>query len=385
MSGREDIFLAKGEILRFDGFLKVYGGGKEDTLLPEVEVGQNLPLEAMRAAETFSRPPARYSEASLVRRLEELGIGRPSTYAPTISTIQTRGYVEKGEAEGEPRNLRILKLQNGNLEESVETEKTGADRGKLVPTGIAEVTTDFLVKYFSSIVDYDFTATVEADFDHIAEGSQQWDAMLASFYEKFHPLVGEAEGASRQEVSQARELGLDPKTEKPIMARFGRYGPMLQLGATESEEKPRFATLPVGTTLDTVTLEQALEMFKLPRLVGKTADGQEIKANIGRFGPYIQVDKAFVSIKPLDPLSISLAEARDLYTAKVKADAEKNIADFGTIKVLNGRYGPYITDGKKNAKIPKATDPKKLTEAECKKLLAAAPAKKGGFRRRKKA
>lgn len=382
MSNRKDTFVAKGEILRFDGFLKVYGGGKEDTLLPSVEKGAELPLRSMRGVETFTRPPARYTEASLVRKLEELGIGRPSTYAPTISTIQTRGYVEKGEAEGKERVLKVVTLENNEVVATTETEKTGSDKGKLLPTAIAEVTTDFLVKYFPSIVDYTFTATVEADFDNIATGKTDWQKMLGVFYKDFHPLIGEAEGVSRQEVSQARELGPDPKTGKPVLARFGRYGPMLQLGATEDEEKPTFAPLPTGTTIDTVTLEQALEMFKLPREVGTTADGEVIKANIGRFGPYIQVGKTFVSIKPLDPFTITLAEARDLHLAKQKADAEKNIADFGTVKVLNGRYGPYITDGKKNAKIPKDVDPKTLTEAAAKKLLKDAPTKKGKFTRK---
>lgn len=386
LSNRPEKLLAKGEILRFDGFLKVYGGSKDDTLLPAVQTGEQLKLTNMTATETFSRPPARYSEAALVKKLEELGIGRPSTYAPTISTVQSRGYVEKQDLEGTERILQTLTLQNGAITEGTNTEITGADRGKLVPTAVAEVTTDFLMKYFPNIVDYDFTNDVEADFDHIAEGKGTWQQMIAGFYKDFHPLVKKTEDVSREEVSQARDVGRDPKTGQPILARFGRYGPMLQRGETESEEKPDFAPLPKGTTIDTVTLEQALVAFQLPRTVGQTDDGQDIKANIGRFGPYIQVGKTFVSIKPLDPHDITLDQARELYAAKLKKDAEKHIATFKTsgIQVLNGPYGPYVTDGKKNARLPKEADPKKLTEAEAQKLLAQAPAKKRSFRRKKR-
>jgi DNA topoisomerase-1 len=384
ISSQPEIFLAKGEILRFDGFMKVYGGGKDDTLLPAVKVGQQLEAQGIIATETFSRAPARYSEAALVKKLEELGIGRPSTYAPTISTIQTRGYVEKTDLEGKERDITEVKLEQDAVTTSKSTVITGADRGKLVPTGIAEVVTDFLVKYFPSIVDYDFTARVEAGFDKIAEGKQAWEQMISGFYADFHPLVEQSADISRQEVSQARELGADPKSGEPIFARFGRYGPMLQRGDTADEtKKPAFAPMPKDATIDTVTLGQALEMFKLPRLVGTTADGQEIKANIGRFGPYVQVDKTFVSIKPLDPQTITEAEARELYESKLVKDAAKHIRQFASgLKVLNGPYGPYVTDGKKNARIAKDQDPAKLTEAEAKAILVAAPAKKRTSRRR---
>ncbi len=391
ISTRPEKLIAKGEVLQFDGFLKVYGGGKDDTLLPAVQNGQTLPLASMTATETFSRPSARYSEASLVKMLEELGIGRPSTYAPTISTVQTRGYVEKKDLEGTERTIQSLSLQNGQITESTSTEITGADRNKLVPTAVADVTTDFLVKYFPSIVDYDFTATVEKEFDLIEEGKEEWQKVIDTFYRDFHPLVGKSEEATRAEVSQARELGVDPKTGKPIVVRFGRYGPMLQRGeaknadGTESEEKPTFAPLPAGAEMDTVTLEQALKMFELPRTVGTTEDGKEIKANIGRFGPYIQVDKLFVSIKPKSPFDITEPEARELYKAKLEKEANKYIQVFKSgVQVVNGPYGPYITDGKKNAKIPKEKDPKALTEEECKKLLEEAPARgKRRFYRKK--
>lgn len=387
ISSQPEKFIAKGEILRFDGFMKVYGGGKDDTILPAVSVGQTLQADSVTATESFTRPPARYSEATLVRKLEELGIGRPSTYAPTISTVQTRGYVEKTDLEGKERNVAEIKLSAGKVKSTSSSVITGADRNKLVPTGIADVVTDFLVKYFPTVADYDFTAKVEADFDNIAEGKQTWEKMIAKFYKDFHPLVEKSADISRQEVSQARELGKDPKSGEPIFARFGRYGPMLQKGDTADEDKkPAFAPMPAETTIDTVTLDQALEMFKLPRLVGTTEDGKEIKANIGRFGPFIQVDKLFVSIKPLDPRTITEVEARELYIEKLAKDAAKNIAEFASgIKILNGPYGPYITDGKKNARISKDQDPAKLTEAEAKKILADAPAKKrGNFRRGKK-
>jgi DNA topoisomerase-1 len=385
ISTRPEKLAAKGEVLKFDGFMKVYGGGKDDTLLPPLQKGQQLPLSTMQAAQTFSRPPARYGEAALVKKLEELGIGRPSTYAPTISTIQSREYVEKKDLEGVERKVQTLTLIGSVVGEEETTEITGADRAKLVPTPLADVTTDFLVKYFPSVVDYDFTATVEGSFDRVAEGKETWQKMIADFYKDFHPLIAGAEEASRAEVSQARELGADPKTGKPIMARYGRYGPMLQRGETESEEKPAFAPLPAGVSLEEVTLEQALKMFELPRTVGTTAEGEEIKANIGRFGPYIQVGKVFVSIKPKSPFDITETEARELYAAKLEKEANKYINEFKSgIKVVNGPYGPYITDGKKNAKIPKDTEPEKLTEAECKKLLDEAPARKRRFTPRRK-
>lgn len=385
ISSRKERFEAKGEVLRFDGFLKVYGGGKDDVILPDLQIGQELVLDRMQATETFNKPLPRYSEAALVKKLEELGIGRPSTYAPTISTIQTRGYVERADLEGEQREINVLELSGGNIESRKETQNFGADRGKLVPTPLADVTTDFLVKNFGEVVDYDFTAKVEGDFDGIAEGKEPWQRMIKDFYKEFHPLVKESENVSREESTQTRHLGDDPKSGKPIMARYGRYGPMLQRGETESEDKPDFAPMPDGTTIESVTLEQALEMFKLPRLVGQTDDGQDIKANIGRFGPYIQVGKLFVSIKPHDPMKISQEEARELYAKKLEQEASKYINKFpGGINVVNGPYGPYITDGKKNARLAKTIDPEKLTEAEAKEILEKAPAKKKRFVRRKK-
>ena len=386
ISTRPEQLMAKGEVLQFDGFLKVYGGGKDDTILPLVAIGQTLTLTSMQALETFSRPPARYSEASLVKKLEELGIGRPSTYAATISTIQSRGYIEKRSLEGTERGLRQLSLTGGTVTESTTSEITGADSNKLLPTAVAEVTTDFLAKYFPNIVDYDFTANTETKLDQIADGKEEWEQMIGAFYGGFHPLVAEANEASRKEVSQARLVGHDPKSKQPIYARFGRFGPVLQRGEVDDEKKPDFSPLPDGAKIETVTLEQALEMFKLPRTVGKTDKGEDIKASVGRFGPYIQIGKTYVSIKPLDPHDITEAEARKLYDAKLEKDANRIINTFvGGLQVLNGPYGPYISDGKKNARLAKDIDPKTLTEDEARKLLENAPAKRrGGFRRRKK-
>ena len=290
--------------------------------------------------------------------------------------MQTRGYIEKGDSEGQPRDVIVLSYNGEEVSRDIVQEKTGSTRGKLIPTPSGELIADFLTDHFTQIVDYDFTANVETEFDKIAAASLAKSAMLHRFYTPFHKLIEQSGGIDRSKVGANREVGIDPKSGKPILARFGRFGPMLQLGATDDEDKPRFAPLPKGAKIETVTLEQALEMFKLPRVVGQTEDGQDIKANIGRFGPYIQVGKLFVSIKPEDPHTITLEKARELYAAKLQAEAEKNIADFGDgVKVLNGRFGPYITDGAKNAKVPKDTDPKTITHEQALEILAAAPAK----------
>ena len=368
-------FEAKGEVITFDGFLRVYGGGK-DEILPKLHTGDTLETHDITARQTFARPPSRYTEGSLVKKLEDLGIGRPSTYATIIDTVQTRGYVEKGDSEGQPRDVIVLSYNGEEVSRDIVQEKTGSTRGKLIPTPSGELIADFLTDHFTQIVDYDFTANVETEFDKIAAADLAKSAMLHGFYTPFHKLIEQSGGIDRSKVGANREVGIDPKSGKPILARFGRFGPMLQLGTTDDEDKPRFAPLPKGAKIETVTLEQALEMFKLPRVVGQTEDGQDIKANIGRFGPYIQVGKLFVSIKPEDPHTITLEKARELYAAKLKAEAEKNIADFGDgVKVLNGRFGPYITDGIKNAKIPKDTDPKTITHEQALELLKAAPAK----------
>jgi DNA topoisomerase-1 len=386
ISRHPEKFMAKGEILKFDGFLKVSGNIKDDTLLPPLATGNKLDLKQMKAIESFTRPPARYSEATLVRKLEELSIGRPSTYAPTISTIQSRGYIEKKDIAGIERPIKIIVLEKGKLSEQATTIVTGTDRSKLVPTLLAEIINDFLTKYFSDIVDYDFTADIEKDFDRIADGAIKWPIMIKKFYKQFHPLVTKSAKVKREEVTQARTLGLDPKTKLPIMVRFGRFGPVLQRGSTDNEKKPDFAPLPKDTDMESVTLKQAVEMFKLPRVVGKTEKGEEITANIGRFGPYIQVGKTFVSIKDLDLHVITEAEARELYQEKLEQLSKKIIKDFGNgIKILNGPYGPYITDGKKNVPIPKTDQPVTLTAQTAKTMLEKAPARKPFRRHRARA
>ncbi len=433
ISGNKLAFEAKGEVIIFDGFLKVYGGGKKDPdILPAMASGDSLGLEHANARQTFARPPARYTEGSLVKKLEELGIGRPSTYATIINTVQVRGYAERGEGEGIERNVILLsvgpkassartseehlqpeseratktredtarshseEVRAGGVLRSILTEKTGSDKGKLVPTSIGMMIADFLGDHFNQIIDYGFTANVEEEFDDIATGELARNAMLEKFYTPFHELIEKSGGIDRAQVAQATPIGTDPKTGKMIYARIGRFGPMLQLGdaknpdGTDSTEKPQFAPMPKGFRVDTVTLDEALKAFKLPRLVGETPEGFPIKANIGRFGPYLEITnpeaktRLFVSIKPLDPHDITHEQALELYAEKLKAEAEKNIADFGDgIKVLNGRYGPYITDGAKNAKIPKDVEPKAITHEQAKQILADAPEPKGRFARRK--
>jgi DNA topoisomerase-1 len=383
---REEIFQAKGEIVVFDGFLKVSGKTTKDVLLPKLNEEQKLTYSQIIGRQNFSKPKPRYSEASLVKKLEELGIGRPSTYAPTISTIQARGYVEKIDLEGKERQVGVIILTNDMINQVTETEIFGQDKSKLLPTHTADVTTDFLIKNFEPIVDYDFTAKAEKDFDLIAEGKTKWQEILRKFYSNFHELVIKSDSVTREESTQTRLIGMDPKSKEPIFARYGRFGPMLQKGdAADEEKKPIFSSLPKDTTIETVTIEQSIEMFNLPRIVGKTEDGQEITANIGRFGPYIKIDKNFVSIKPLDPLTITEVEARTLYVENKEKMAKKYIKEFASgIKIIDGPYGPYVTDGKKNAKLTKDIDGKTITEIEAKKILADAPTKKRSFKRKTK-
>jgi DNA topoisomerase-1 len=384
ISTRKEKLVAKGEVVTFDGFLKVYLESHDDderdesNLLPPLKEGQALTLATMSADETFDRPKPRFTEASLVKQLEELGIGRPSTYAPTISTIQDRGYVEKGDLEGKERSARHLKLVAAKIEADTTTENYGADRSKLFPTDVGRLVNDFLVNYFPNVVDVTFTARIEEQFDDIAEGEKPWQEVISDFYGPFHETVVAAEGISRQEASGARELGNDPKTGKPIVARLGRFGPMLQLGSAEDEEKPKFAPLPTGRKIGDVTLEEALELFKLPRSIGKTKDGQDIAANFGRFGPYIKWGSLYASIKPDDPFTVTHERALELIAEKELAEANKYVKQFegSKIAVLNGRYGPYISDGTKNAKIPKEVKPEDLTLEQCQELLAAAPTRK---------
>jgi DNA topoisomerase I len=335
-------------------------------------------LQELTATERFSRPAARYTEASLVKKLEELGIGRPSTYAPTISTIQNRGYVVKEDRDGKQRVFRLLTLKGAEITKEEKTENTGAERAKLFPTDIGSVVNDFLVQYFKDIVDYNFTASVEKQFDEIAQGLKEWTDMLHSFYTPFHKEV-ENTIQTADKATGERELGFHPENGKKVSVRVGRFGPFVQVGeaATENggEEKPLFASLRNGQSIETITLEEALELFKLPKNIG-TFEDKDMTVGIGRFGPYIRHNSAFYSLpKELDPLEVTEDEAINLIIEKRKKDAEKVIKAFDedpTVKVVNGRFGPYIEFGKQNVKIPKGKEPKELTFEECKELAAAA-------------
>ncbi len=382
--GDEKIFFeAKGEVVVFDGFLKVYSGGKKDEFLPNLTNGDNLNFYEIIAKEVFARPPARYTEGSLVKKLEDLGIGRPSTYATIIDTIQVRGYAEKGEDEGKERPAVQLKLtKNSEISKEILNEKTGSTKGKLVPTPSGEVLSNFLNEHFNQVVDYGWTANLENDFDKIAAGEADRIKVLDDFYNPFHKLILNSGEIDRNQVVPARELGKDPKTGKPVFARFGRFGPMIQIGDNKIEgEEVKFAAMPAGEKIETVTLEDALKMFALPRIVGKTENGEEIKANIGRFGPYIQIGGTFVSIKPMSPFDISEEEARMLYDEKLKNDAKRVLKEFdgGKIKVSRGGFGrKYISDGEIKGLLPKDLDIEKMTDEMAIKFIEAAKAKKSG-------
>ncbi|MFD1875411.1 type I DNA topoisomerase [Hymenobacter bucti] len=384
-------FSATGEVITFEGFLKAYAESKDDDDapadgessfsrgLPPLSVGQNLPLQTLTATERFSSPPARYTEASLVKKLEEMGIGRPSTYAPTISVVQKRGYVEKDSREGKERKFYALALVDGEVKTEQRTETYGADKAKLFPTDTALVVNDFLVEHFPNIVDFQFTAKVEDEFDQIANGREDWGNMLAGFYEPFHKSVERGQDIERSTLSSTREIGLHPETGEKITARLGKYGPYVALGET----KPAYANLRKGMFIETITLEEALDLFKLPRVVGDF-EGKDMTAALGRFGPYIRHDSKFYSLtKEQDPHTITGEEGVVLIEAKRKLDAERLIKEFPEnpdIQVLNGRFGPYIVAGKKNVKIPKGEEPTELTLERCLELAAATPDKpaKGG-------
>ncbi|MCM1041818.1 MAG: type I DNA topoisomerase [Bacteroides sp.] len=379
VQGRPEYFVAKGEVILFDGFLKVYAESRDDEeeengehRLPALKKGEALTLRRMGAREMFSQHPPRYSEASLVKKLEELGIGRPSTYAPTISTILKREYVVKEDRPGHVRAYCAFELQNGRIEERALHENTGAEKAKLFPTDTGVLVNQFLIKYFSGIVDYGFTADVEKQFDEIAQGQKKWNNMIAGFYKPFHKQV-EATAQNSEKVSGERLLGHDPASGLPIYVKLGRFGPVVQKGDSKGEDKPAFAGLKKGVSMDEVTLEQALEMFKLPRTVGQY-QGKDITAAVGRFGPYLRFDGKFVSIpKTDDPVSISLERAVELINAKAEAEKQKVIRTFPeepSLQVLNGRYGPYISFENKNYKIEKGTDAALLTLEDCRKIIS---------------
>ena len=391
VSTQPDMLTATGEVLRFDGFLKVYSEGRDEEdgedenegLLPPLTVGQTLDFQRMQATERFTRPQPRYTEASLVKKLEELGIGRPSTYAPTISTIQARGYVEKRDKEGVKRNFQVLTLKDDKVTAVTDSENFGAEKSKLFPTDLGMVVNDFLREHFTKVMDYDFTAKIEAEFDHIAEGRQVWNKMIDDFYLPFHENVEHTiETASR--AKGERELGVDPVSGKPVVARLGRFGPMVQIGvsatgeAAATEEKPRFAKLRTNQSIETITLEEAMELFKLPRNLG-VFEGEDVVVNIGRFGPYAQHAGQFYSLKKeMDPYTVELIEVAPLIEEKRKAKAESEIKVFEKekIRILKGPYGPYIKQGLRNYKIPKeqAETPAALTIEDVKAIIEEAKA-----------
>lgn len=391
LSNSEEIFRATGETLVFEGFMKVYGAHVDtempagdqtqaQALLPPLSVGEKMLLDSATATERFSQAPARYTEATLVRKMEELGIGRPSTYAPTISTLQTRDYIAHGESEGVERQYRQLILESGKITDEMRTEKTGSNRGKLVPTDVGMVVNEFLTEYFPSILDYGFTAKVEEKFDEIAEGKLPWQDELKDFYGDFHPFIEQVDSMRMEHKVGERILGTDPKTGERVSVKIGRFGPMVQLGEVTEDKKPLFASLAEGQSLQTITLEEALKLFELPRTVGEF-EGETVTAAIGRFGPYIKHGGAFVSIpKDMAPQTITIDEAVELITRKREEEAHRLIKTFDElpgVEVLNGRYGPYIAYKKEGAKkavnykIPKGTDAETLTVEEVKSLIEA--------------
>lgn len=378
ISGKKEKFIATGEVLKFDGFLKVYLESNDDepeeensTMLPPLTMHQNLTADVIEATEKYNRPLPRYTEASLVKKLEELGIGRPSTYAPTISTILKREYVIKQDREGKERNITKLELKNNELKKSVVVERYGSEKAKLFPSNLGIVVTDFLNEHFDKIMDYGFTASVEKEFDEIAHGYLKWTKMIDKFYGPFHK---EVEKTTRQAERQSGErlLGVDPETGKNVYAKIGRYGPLVQIGETSDDEKPRYAKLRSGQLIETITLEEALELFKLPRVVG-SFESKEIKAAIGKFGPYLVHDNKFYSIpKDEDVYTIDEARAIEIIEAKRLSDANKVLKVFDEdpdVKILNGRWGPYIAKGKNNYKIPKNVDAAKLTYTDVKNII----------------
>ena len=388
-----DTLSATGEVVVFEGFLKVYTEGNDEenedeeqsTLLPPVQVGQELPLREMTATERFSKPLPRYTEASLVKKLEELGIGRPSTYAPTITTVQQRGYVVKESREGVERQYRVLTLQNDTIDSITKTEITGAEKMKLFPTDIGSLVNDFLVENFKDILDYGFTAGIEEQFDEIARGKIEWSKMIDGFYKPFHSTVLQTEKEAKR-VTGERLLGQDPESGEPVIARMGKFGAMVQIGKADENDdtkKPRFASLRPTQSIETITLEEALTLFKLPRNVGEF-EGKDVKVSIGRFGPYIAHNSKFVSLKKEnDPYTITLDECVELIKAKREAEENALIQDFPSegIQIIKGRFGPYIKKGKDNYKIPKGVEAELMTLDEVLEIVKAGPAPKKGGRK----
>ena len=365
VSGINEQFVAQGEVVKFDGFIKVYRESYDDDaqqdeelghILPPLKKGQELTRREILATERFSQGPVRYTEASLVHKLEELGIGRPSTYAPTISTIQQRDYVHKGDKKGEERTYTIDSLKGKQIKQSVRKEMVGSDKGKLLPTDIGIVVNDFLMDNFKEIMDYNFTAKVEHDFDKIAEGKEKWTSMMKGFYKSFEPVVDKTLNARQEHKAGERELGKDPKSGRPVFAKIGRFGPVVQIGSAEDSVKPQFAQLPSELSMETLTLEEALELFKLPRTVG-TLEGADVVIGTGRFGPYILHKKKYTSLpKTVDPMAITLDEAVAFINEKRQQEEKRHLKTFeedAKLEVIDGRYGPYLAYDGKNYRLPK--------------------------------
>lgn len=390
-------FTAIGEVIKFDGFLHVYLEGTDDenidnetSLLPSVKPLEPMDMKETTATERFTQRPSRYSEAALVRKLEELGIGRPSTYAPTISTIQNREYVEKSNIEGTERQYNILTLKKDKISDAQKTEITGADKGKLIPTDTGIVVNDFLTEYFPGILDFNFTANVEKEFDHVAEGGEDWTQLIDKFYKVFHPVVESATNMQTDHKVGERILGSDPKSGRQVSVKIGRFGPMVQIGIQEEEDKPQFASLQKNQSITTITLEEALKLFELPRSIGEFEE-KEVSVGTGRFGPYIKHNSKFISLpKTYDPYSVNIDEAIPLILEKRKKDAEKVIKIFTEdtdLQLLNGRYGPYIAYKKNNYKIPKGTSPDSIDFEAAMKIVNetdSKPATKSKGRAKKK-
>jgi DNA topoisomerase-1 len=373
-SAGTDNFTANGEVLKFEGFLKVYLEGQDDDedeetgLLPALREGESLNTKYITATERFTRPPYRYTEASLVKKLEELGIGRPSTYAPTITTIQNRKYVEKGSIDGTERSYDVLTLLSGAVSEKQLIETVGSDKGKLVPTDVGMVVNDFLVNHFENILDYNFTAKVEQDFDNIAEGKQEWTSMMKDFYKDFHPHVKYVEENAEREVGE-RVLGTDPVSGKPVSVRLGKFGPMVQIGTVEDEEKPLFASLGQDQQLSSITYEEAMELFKLPKELG-AYEGEEVMVNNGRFGPYVKFGTAFVSLpKGRNPMDVDLNEAIELIKEKQKADAPIYTYEELPVQKGTGRFGPFIKWNSMFINVNKKYDFDNLSDADIIQLI----------------
>ena len=388
ISGRNETFVAEGEVVKFDGFLKVYFESTDDAAsqsdakmaapaelhtLPALHKGEMLDAKSVTATQRYTQQPNRYTEASLVRRLEELGIGRPSTYAPIISTIQDRNYVEKGEGKGLKREYEIITLKGGKITTSKKSELYGIEKGKLIPTDVGMVVNDFLVKYFPSIMDYNFTAKVENEFDEVAKGNVVWNKEISDFYDGFHPSINDVSSLRLEHKVGERILGNDPKTGLPVMVKIGRYGPLVQMGTADDKNKPRFASLQRGQSIETLTLEEAVKLFELPRSLGDF-EGQEVTVGVGHYGPYVKHNGKYASIpKEISPTAISLEEAIGLIKAQREAEAKKVIKTFDEepdLKVMNGRYGPYIVYKKQNVKIPKGKDAEALTLEECREIVS---------------